>query len=106
MDKGESIIEVRAEGGSFDLYGVRTDRGWVFTKEVDDWTPELRDEKSFHIKSKIIESWPAALDSLDIFNRSRLLPLSVHPEFRRKVWEAVQERLPKEPETSSSTLNR
>jgi hypothetical protein len=105
MDKGEVIINLGAEGGSIALYGVRTSRGWVFTMEVDDWTPELLDEEPLHTNLASVETWPAALELLDKYHWSKFFPLFIHPEFRRKIWEAVQVRLPKKAETAPSTLN-
>jgi hypothetical protein len=50
-NKSEVIVEVGGEGGSITLYGRRTERGWCFSREVIDWTPELFDREWFHKNS-------------------------------------------------------
>jgi hypothetical protein len=90
---GEVIIEVGAEGGSITLYGLPTDQGWVFSRKVIDQTPELIDEDWIKTNSDCFHSWEAALKLLDRYPWPKLYPISVHPDFRERIWSAVQERL-------------
>jgi hypothetical protein len=104
-NQGELIIEIGAEGGSLALYGFRTDHGWVFTRKILDQTPELIDEEWIERKSRCVDSWEAALGLLDQYPWFSLYPVSIHPEFRQKIWFAVQERLQKN-ESSEFELQR
>jgi hypothetical protein len=89
----EVIIEVGAEGGSITLIGFRTAQGWVFSRKVIDQTPELIDEDWIETNSDCVHSWEAAVELLDRYPWSKLYPISVHPDFREKIWSAVQERV-------------
>jgi hypothetical protein len=80
-NKSEVIVEVGGEGGSITLYGVRTERGWCFSRESIDWTPELLDEERVHKRSSVVDNWEAALDLLDRYPWPKLVPIAVHPEF-------------------------
>jgi hypothetical protein len=94
MDKGEVVVEVGAEGGSIALIGKCHGRGWTFSRLVDDSTAsELVDEKPIIHKLAEVDSWEAALRLLDKYPWQTLYPLSVHPEFRARVWIALKERL-------------
>jgi hypothetical protein len=105
MNKSEVILELGAEGGSITLYGMQTERGWVFSRNVIDWTPELVGEERVQHKSPVVDSWAAAVALLDQYPWQRLSPLMVHPEFSERIWSAVRERLEKD-QASGSYLNR
>ena len=95
MEKGKSdiIIELGAEGGSLTLYGLRTERGWSFSLNTSDWTRELIDEEPIQKRSGVVDSWDAALGLLDRYRYwPELYPISIHPDFKQQVWEAVQKR--------------
>jgi hypothetical protein len=92
-NQGQLIVEVGAEGGSISVLGFRTEGGWRFTRAVGDQTPELIDEAWIQSKSGCVDSWEAALKLLDQYPWWKLYPLSIHPEFRQRIWSAVQERL-------------
>ena len=106
MNESEIIIKIGAEGGSITLYGFRAQRGWLFSRKVIDWTPELVDEEHIRRKSAIVDSWEAALELLDQYPWCRLYPISIHPDFRQKIWIAVQERLHDTSEISKAELKR
>jgi hypothetical protein len=92
-NEGEVIIKLGAEGGSLTLYGVRTEQGWSFMLETIDQAPKFIDEESFQKTSGIVDSWDAALELLDRYRSwPELYPLSIHPDFRRRIREAVQKR--------------
>jgi hypothetical protein len=92
MPDKEVIVEIGAEGGSITLFGVRSPQGWLYTRSVGDWTPELIDEERIQHDSNVVDSWEAALGLLDQYPWHRLSPLHVHPEFRRQILAAVQKR--------------
>jgi hypothetical protein len=106
MNESEVIIELGAEGGSIALYGIRTQGGWLFSRKVIDWTPELIDEEPMRRKSAIVDSWEAALELLDQYPWFKLYPTFIHPDFRQKVWSAVQERLHNNSETLELEFKR
>jgi hypothetical protein len=105
VNESEVIIELGAEGGSIALSGFRTERGWSFRREVTDWTPELIDEERIQKRSATVETWEAALELLDQYPWPKLSPISIHPDFRKKIWVAVQERLNSATGISKSELN-
>jgi hypothetical protein len=92
-NKSEVIIELGAEGGSITLYRWRTEQGWAFRREVVDWAPELFDDERIESKSPVVDTWEAALQLLDQYPWPKLYPISIHPQFRRQIWRAVQERV-------------
>jgi hypothetical protein len=102
MDGSEVIIELGAEGGSITLYGNRAKQGWIFIREVVDWTPELIDEERIQHRSVAVDSWEAALHLLDQYHWHKLSPTVVHADFRQPIWVAVQQRL----RSSKFDLNR
>jgi hypothetical protein len=104
MNESEIIVEIGAEGGSITLHGTRSGRGWAFSMEVVDWTPVLDDEDGIHHESAAVSDWEAALNLLDRYAWFRLHPVSVHPEFQRKVWFAARERLQNDAEAPEFAL--
>ena len=88
----EVVVEVGVEGGSLTVFGERTDRGWRFSLYVNDSTPVFLDEEPIQYKSNKVQSWDAAIALLDNYQWWRFSPIAVHPEFRKKVWEAVRAR--------------
>jgi hypothetical protein len=93
LNKNEVIVDLGAEGGSVTLYGFRTERGWLFSTEISDWTPELLGDEWIQKRSGVVDIWPAALNLLDKYPWVSLYPISVHPDFRQKIWDALQERI-------------
>ncbi len=87
------VVQLGAEGGSLTLYGMQTERGWVFYRNLIDWTPELMDEEWIQHKSLTVNSWDAAVALLDQYAWQRLSPLMVHPEFSERVRSAARDRL-------------
>jgi hypothetical protein len=91
-NKSEVIIELGAEGGSIILYGLETERGWTFRTE----TQELIEEERIESKSPVVNTWEAALQLLDKYPWPKLCPISIHPQFRSRIWRAMQERMTSE----------
>jgi hypothetical protein len=73
MLEKEVIVEFGAEGGSMTLFGVRSPRGWLYSRSVDDWTPELIDEERIEHDSNVVDSWEAALGLLDRYPWQRMV---------------------------------
>jgi hypothetical protein len=90
VNESEVIIQLGAEGGSITLFGFQTERGWSFWREVTDST--LDEERTQH-KSAVVDTWEAALKLLDRYPWCRLSPIRIHPEFKQKIWVALQGRL-------------
>ena len=93
MEDWQVILQLGAEGGSVTLYGIETERGWLFYRDVSDWSPELIGEERIQHKSPVVNSWEAAVALLDQYPWQRLSPLMVHPEFSERIWSAVRDRL-------------
>ena len=106
MNKSEIIVEIGAEGGSITLYGLRTERGWLFAKETIDWTAKLFDEERSETGSVLVDSWAAALKLLDQHPWAELSPIFVHGQFGSEIWIAVQERLRRKDEVSGLKLSQ
>jgi hypothetical protein len=101
MNESEVIIEVGAEGGSITLYGIRTDRGWLFSREVIDSGYVFIDEgPTVQHKTAVVDTWEAALALLDQYPWATLYPISIHPDFMQIILVAMQERLRNNPEIS------
>lgn len=101
-NKSEIIVEIGAEGGSIALHRMQTEQCWAFTMEVNDWTADLMGEEPIHHMSAPVDSWEGAVELLDKYPWPKLFPVFVHPDFKRQIWDAVQERLPKISATSQS----
>ena len=82
MNEFEVIIELGAEGGSLALHGIRTEQGWLFSRHLVDWTPELINEGRIQGKSTCVDSWDAALCLLDQYPWYKLSPIVIHPTLR------------------------
>ena len=93
MGDWEVMLQLGAEGGSVTLYGMETERGWLFYRDVSDWSPELIGEERIQHKSPVVNSWEAAVALLDRYPWQRLCPLMIHPEFSERVRSAARDRL-------------
>lgn len=91
-DGKQVIVEVGSEGGSLSLYGIQSPEGWQFKVEtseaalVDDENDPGMPERPW------VATWRSALKQLDGYPWTQLYPLSVHPDFRDKVFKALQTR--------------
>lgn len=86
------ILEVLAEGGGLTLYGQRLANEWRYSLESLDQTPWLIDEPTIQGRSKVVSSWEAAIALMDCYPWYRLMPGTIHPDFRAKVWLEFQHR--------------
>lgn len=91
--KREIVLMVGCEGGGVTLYGMREGARWRFTRNVVDQTPSMLDEAEIEHNSPFVESFDEALKLMDRYPWHRLSPIKVHPDFRKTVWGAVQQRL-------------
>jgi len=112
VEDSEIIVEVGGEGGSISLLGRREGKGFVFAMASKDSTADflaVEDRvglKPTHGLSGAVESWAAALRLLDRYPWARLYPLSIHPEFKQKIWVAARKRLKDGDEYSLAALRR
>jgi hypothetical protein len=90
--RSEIIVEVGAESGSVTLYGIRSNRGWIFSRHSIDQSAAFLAEPSHVLDSQSVSSWTEALALLDSYPWHRLYPLQVHPDFREAVFDAVKVR--------------
>ena len=97
-EAGEVIVKVGAEGGSLTLVGIKAANGWRFRAIRNESTlydllsEEDREGLVFRDESDWVDSFDASLALLDKYPWHLLIPLQVHPDFRRQVWTAVEER--------------
>jgi hypothetical protein len=107
------ILEARAEGGSLTVVGIKADNAWRFrvvrneAALYDLLKEEDREGLVFRDESDWVGSWPDALELLDKYHWHELHAGQVHPEFRQKVWAAVQRRSSRRrPLSLSMTMRR
>jgi hypothetical protein len=104
MEKSEVIIDVGSEGDALTLYGLRTFQGWVFSRQVIDQPPETLIDSWNRRTRQSVTTWPAALSLLDEYPWQHLYPLSVHPDFRAMVYDAVTARFKSDVEKNPRRL--
>jgi hypothetical protein len=98
----EVILDIGSEGGVLTIVGMRGANGWHFramrdeTALYDLLNEEDREGLEFRDASDWVDSFETALARLDRYPWHRLYPLRVHPDFRRQVWGAMQERFRKD----------
>jgi hypothetical protein len=96
----EVILKLGAEGGEITLVGMKGANGWRFRKITDESTLyDLLSEddrpSEFRPQDWIDESdWGDSWEELLGRHWHRFVPLEVHPDFRDRVWAAVQRRIP------------
>lgn len=88
MNKREQILI-----GDIILYGTRTSDGWQFHQSYADQTGFMLGEPEIQREVRSLPNWEAALAALDGERWHRLPGVTVHSEFRERVWTAVQVRL-------------
>lgn len=95
----ETIVRIGAEGGSIALYGYKDSKGdWRYACDVNDQTltfltEEADAEAAIQHTSAWVNIWQEAMALLDVYPWARLVGLTVHPEFRDRVWVEVNQRL-------------
>lgn len=101
------IVEVGAEGGSLTLYGLQSPDGWQFRVETSEAALVDDDDDMLDLpKRPWVTAWRSALKQLDSYPWTRLYPLKVHPDFRDRVFKALQTRHKKEPFSDWDRWNR
>lgn len=99
----ETIISIGGEGGSITLFGKKLPSGnWVYRKEVTEiFCDEYDDDPNRPLRDKPTDlppqafSWRQAIELLDYYPWPMLVPLEVHPEYRKQVWIALQQNVNK-----------
>lgn len=105
-DHATVIIEAGFEGGSLTMLGIRNANRWRFRIVTDEGTmfDLLSDEdrvgtspSDFRRKSDWVGSWDAALALLNERRHWHMMSADqVHPDFRQRIWAAVQDRFDRE----------
>ena len=88
-----NLLLAGIEGGGIALYGMRLADGWRFQAEYVDQTGTMIDEPEIRDTSAWTGDWDEALRYLDARGWQRFPAVYVHPEFRRRVWEAIVPRI-------------
>jgi tetratricopeptide (TPR) repeat protein len=90
----ELVLEVGLEGGGAEIYRTRgDDANWKFHVEKSGLDLDENDEEIVRSsKSKPVNSFEEAVEMLGFGKHLLLvLPLKVHAEYRRRVWEIIRE---------------
>jgi hypothetical protein len=95
------ILEAGFEGGSLTMLGIKSAAGWRFQIATDEGTTFdlLSDEdregmtpSDFRSKSDWVDGWEATLALLNERRYWHMMSADrVHPEFRQRIWTAVQD---------------
>jgi hypothetical protein len=88
-----NLLLAGIEGGGIALYGMRLADGWRFQAEYVDQTGTMIDLPEIRDTSAWTSDWDEALRHLDARGWQRFPAVYVHPEFRRRVWEAIVPRI-------------
>lgn len=94
------VLKIGTEGGDIVLVGcVGSDGDWQFQRATEDQTDQLLGEAEhpWRSASDWVSGWEAALELLDRYQWAMLHPLEVHPAFRERVREALEQRWAKAP---------
>lgn len=86
------IVKVGCEGGSFTLYGIQAPNGWQFRAETNEAVLIDDEDLSEPAERPWVKTWRSALKQLDSYPWTQLYPVTVHPEFRQRVFKALQTR--------------
>lgn len=86
------IVKVGCEGGSFTLYGIQSPNGWQFRAETNEAVLIDDEDMSEPAERPWVKTWRSALKQLDAYPWTQLCPVTVHPEFRQRVFKALQTR--------------
>ena len=105
MKQCEIILKVAAAGGSIILYGKPAAEGWLFSRHVIDFTPSLLSEACITHDTEVVNNWLSALNLMDRYRWHRLLPISVHPDFRHATLSAVESRFKSENRVDADRLS-
>jgi hypothetical protein len=99
----EVILEAGFEGGSRTLLGIKGAIGWRFKIATDEGTlldllsEEDRAGLEPRRESDWVDSWQGALGLLNERRHWHMMSADrVHPDFRRRIWAAVQDRFRRE----------
>jgi hypothetical protein len=108
----EVILDIGAEGGALTIEGSRTANGWRFRAIRNEYAlfdllnEEDREGLEFWHQSDWVQSFEAALALLDQYPWHKLDPRQVHPDFKARIWAAVQERYRTDGRSGPDRLDR
>ncbi len=102
----ETIVEVLAEGGGIQLFGLRTPQGWLFCREVIDQTGFLIDEDEIRHRSDVVDSLEQGLALLDRYPWYVMHVRNIHPDFAQEITAAIakRKRFPPKPDTTEELI--
>jgi hypothetical protein len=85
------VLQLGAEGGSLTLYGMQTERGWLFSRSLDDWSPELIGEERPRVQQRL----PGRRFLVVPDNISLLFLPPYAPELNPKenLWDEIREKI-------------
>lgn len=92
MNHWKTILKAGSEGGAITLYGQYNGQHWLFRKAFLDQTPTRMDAPARHSCAEQVDSWEAALQTLERYPWHLFYPLEVHPVFKGAVLAAVFRR--------------
>jgi hypothetical protein len=105
-ESSEVILEIGAEGGSITLYGIPHDNKWRYFASVNELMCDEVDKLEYPRDSGYVDSWHAALRLIDRYPWHRLYALTAHPQFKARIWTAVQRRFARDKEPDHHALER
>ena len=88
----ETIVQVLAEGGGIQLFGLRTAQGWLFSREVIDQSGFLMDEAEIRHHSNVVDSLEKGLALLDRYPWYVMHVKNMHPDFATEITAAIANR--------------
>jgi hypothetical protein len=95
----QTIVKVGAAGGTLQIVGVETSGSWKFRVVTDESTMNamLSEEDLVEpvkpVERPWVETWQSAMDQFNKYSWEKLYPMSVHPDFRKQIAEALKSRL-------------
>ena len=94
QEKGDVILELVDEAGGITLYGIPGIQGRELRCELNDNSACLPDKPAINRFSEAVGGWQEAGKQLDATcpHWYRLLPVFVHPDFRKEILETVERK--------------
>lgn len=90
-----ALLQLEGDGSEICIVGHWSSDGWEFKLETGSNRFSAIEETAKPPPETLIASWRMALKKLDCYPWCQLTPVSVHPEFQDRVWQARQRRTTK-----------